>query len=56
VRRLSVAIWQPWVSWAYSAGFYRNTEADIRAAVLELLDARFVVDDLIQLLTVRASE
>ncbi len=56
LRRLSVAIWQPWVSWAYGAGFDRNTAAHIPAAGLELLDARFVVDDLIQLLTVRVPE
>jgi ubiquinone/menaquinone biosynthesis C-methylase UbiE len=56
LRRLSVALWQPWVAWAYGAGFDRNTVAHIPEAGLELLDARFVVDDLMQLLTVRVLE
>lgn len=53
LRRLSIAVWQPWVAWAYGAGFDRNTEAHVSEAGLEILDARFVVDDLVQLLTVR---
>ena len=35
------------------ASFDRNTAAHIPEAGLELVDARFVVDDLMQLLTVR---
>ena len=27
LRRLSVAVWEPWVAWAYGAGFDRNTAA-----------------------------
>lgn len=53
LRRLSVAMWEPWVAWAYGAGFDRNTAAHAPQAGLELLDTRFVVDDLMQLLTVR---
>jgi ubiquinone/menaquinone biosynthesis C-methylase UbiE len=53
LRRLSVALWEPWVGWAYGAGFDRNTAAHIHEAGLELLDARFVVDDIMQLLTLR---
>jgi ubiquinone/menaquinone biosynthesis C-methylase UbiE len=53
LRRLSVALWQPWVAWAYGAGFDRNTAAHIPEAGLELLDAKFVADDLMQLLIVR---
>ncbi|MCC6718309.1 MAG: class I SAM-dependent methyltransferase [Acetobacteraceae bacterium] len=56
LRRLSVALWQPWVAWAYGAGFDRKTAAHIPQAGLELVDARFVVDDLIQLLTVRVPD
>jgi ubiquinone/menaquinone biosynthesis C-methylase UbiE len=52
-RRLRVAVWKPWVAWAYSAGFDRNTAAHLPEAGLEMLGARFVVDDLMQLLTVR---
>lgn len=56
VRRLSVALWRPWVAWAYGAHFDRNTATHIPEAGLELLDARFVVYDLMQLLTVRVPE
>lgn len=53
LRRLSVALWEPWVAWAYGAGFDRNTAAHIPEAGLELVEARFVVDELMQLLTIR---
>jgi len=53
LRKLSVAVWEPWVAWAYGAGFDRNTAAHVSAAGLELVEARFVVDELMQLLTVR---
>jgi ubiquinone/menaquinone biosynthesis C-methylase UbiE len=53
LRRLSVALWKPWVAWAYGAGFDRNTAKHVPEAGLELVGARFVVDDLMQLLTVR---
>jgi ubiquinone/menaquinone biosynthesis C-methylase UbiE len=53
LRRLSVAVWAPWVAWAYGAGFDRDTAAHVPEAGLELLDARFVVDDLMHLLAIR---
>jgi len=53
LRRLSVALWEPWVAWAYGAGFNRHTELHVPEAGLELLDTRFVVDGLMQLLTAR---
>jgi ubiquinone/menaquinone biosynthesis C-methylase UbiE len=56
LRRFSVALWKPWVAWAYGAGFDRNTAARIPEAGLELIDVRFVVDDLLQLLTVRVPD
>src|SRR5215472_14324422 len=49
LRRLSVAVWEPWVAWAYGASFDRNTAVHVVEAGLELLDARFVVDDLMQM-------
>lgn len=51
-RRLS-RIWQPWVGWAYGASFDRHTESYIPKAGLELVESRFVFDDLIKLLTLR---
>jgi ubiquinone/menaquinone biosynthesis C-methylase UbiE len=52
-RRLLSHIWQPWIAWAYGASFDRDTERHITTAGLELIDSRYVVDDLMKLLTVR---
>jgi len=41
LRRLSVALWRPWVAWAYGASFDRNTVAHVAEAGLELVDAKF---------------
>jgi len=52
-RRFLARLWEPWIAWAYGASFDRNTEAYIRPAGLELVEARFVVDDLIKLIEAR---
>ncbi|MFZ0842034.1 MAG: class I SAM-dependent methyltransferase [Xanthobacteraceae bacterium] len=52
-RRAVTKLWEPWVHWAYGASFDRNTEQYIPAAGLQLADSRFVVGDLIKLMTVR---
>jgi ubiquinone/menaquinone biosynthesis C-methylase UbiE len=53
LRRIVSYIWQPWINWAYGASFDRQTERHVPAAGLELLESRYVVDDLLKLLTVR---
>lgn len=53
LRRIVSSIWQPWIKWAYGAGFDRHTEQHVPAAGLELIESRYVVDDLLKLLTVR---
>jgi ubiquinone/menaquinone biosynthesis C-methylase UbiE len=53
LRRIASRIWQPWVAWAYGASFDRNTEQYVPAAGLELVESRFVVDDLVRLLRLR---
>ncbi len=53
LRRIVATLWEPWVGWAYGAGFDRRTEQHIPEAGLELVEARFVVDDLMKLLTAR---
>jgi SAM-dependent methyltransferase len=53
LRRIISYIWQPWIKWAYGASFDRHTERHLPAAGLELLESRYVVDDLLKLLTVR---
>ena len=54
LRRIVSRIWQPWVTWAYGASFDRQTEKYIPTAGLELVESRYVVDDLVKLLTVRS--
>jgi demethylmenaquinone methyltransferase/2-methoxy-6-polyprenyl-1,4-benzoquinol methylase len=53
LRRTIAAMWEPWMVWAYGAGFDRQTEKHIPEAGLELLEARYVVDDLLKLLIAR---
>lgn len=53
-RRFLARLWEPWVAWAYGAGFDRPTERAIGEAGLGLVEARFVVDDLVKLLSARA--
>jgi len=54
-RRILSRIWQPWIAWAYGASFDRHTERHIPEAGLELVESRYVVDDLVKLLTARRS-
>jgi ubiquinone/menaquinone biosynthesis C-methylase UbiE len=53
LHRLISYLWQPWIRWAYGASFDRDTERHIPSAGLELLESRYVVNDLLKLLTVR---
>jgi ubiquinone/menaquinone biosynthesis C-methylase UbiE len=52
-RQLMARLWEPWMRFAYGAGFDRRTEAHVAEAGLEVVEARFVVDDLIKFLTLR---
>jgi ubiquinone/menaquinone biosynthesis C-methylase UbiE len=54
LRRTLSYIWQPWIGWAYGASFDRNTERHVPEAGLELVESRYVVDDLVKMITVRA--
>ena len=53
-RRFLAGLWAPWVAWAYGASFDRHTEARIGPAGLDLVESRFLVDDLIKLIEARA--
>jgi ubiquinone/menaquinone biosynthesis C-methylase UbiE len=53
LRRALARLWEPWMAWAYGAGFDRRTEEHVPEAGLEILASRFVVDDLIKLIEVR---
>jgi len=56
LRRLISYIWQPWIGWAYGASYDRHTEQHVPTAGLELVESRFVVDDLLKLITARVPE
>jgi ubiquinone/menaquinone biosynthesis C-methylase UbiE len=53
LRRAMTYLWEPWVNWAYGAGFDRETERHVPEAGLQLIEARFVADELIRLLAAR---
>lgn len=52
--RAMTRLWEPWVRWAYGAGFDRQTERKAPEAGLQLFESRFVHDELIKLLGARA--
>jgi ubiquinone/menaquinone biosynthesis C-methylase UbiE len=54
LRRAMTHLWEPWVYWAYGAGFDRQTERKAPEAGLQLFESRFVHDELIKLLGARA--
>ena len=54
LRRFLTRVWEPWVAWAYGAGFDRQTEKHVPEAGLQLFESRFVSDELIKLLGARA--
>jgi ubiquinone/menaquinone biosynthesis C-methylase UbiE len=53
LRRAVSRVWQPWIAWAYGASFDRQTEQHAVVAGLEIAESRYVVDDLLKLLTLR---
>ena len=53
MRRAVTRAWEPWVAWAYGAGFDRRTEERVPEAGLEVVESRLVVDDLIKLISIR---
>jgi hypothetical protein len=55
VRRFVGRLWEPWIAWAYGASFDRRTEEHIPEAGLKLMEARFLVDDLVRLISARAA-
>lgn len=54
MRRAVTRLWEPWIAWAYGAGFDRRTEEHVAEAGLEVIGSSFVVDDLIKLISIRA--
>jgi ubiquinone/menaquinone biosynthesis C-methylase UbiE len=54
LRRAMTRLWEPWIHWAYGAGFDRQTERKAPEAGLQLFESRYVHDELIKLLGARA--
>jgi ubiquinone/menaquinone biosynthesis C-methylase UbiE len=53
LRSFIARLWEPWMAFAYGAGFDRRTQAHLRDLGFEIVESRFVVDDLIQMIEVR---
>jgi ubiquinone/menaquinone biosynthesis C-methylase UbiE len=53
VKRFVMRLWAPWVRLIYGAAFDRHTERYVAAAGLELVEERFVFQDIIKLLVLR---
>src|SRR5258707_10093708 len=56
LRRAMTHLWEPWINWAYGAGFDRQTEKHAPEAGLQLFESRFVHDELIKLLGATAKD
>ncbi len=54
--RAVTRLWEPWVRWAYGAGFDRRTEEHVPEAGLRLVQSRFVLRDLIKIIEARSAE
>jgi ubiquinone/menaquinone biosynthesis C-methylase UbiE len=52
-RRMLTRLWEPWVHWAYGASFDRDVARHMPSAGLELFEARFVIDELVQYVVAR---
>lgn len=52
-RRVITKLWEPWLYWAYGAGFDRDTEARVLHAGLRVVASRFVSGDLIKMIAVQ---
>jgi ubiquinone/menaquinone biosynthesis C-methylase UbiE len=52
-RGFVAKLWEPWMHWAYGAGFDRETEAHASAVGLPLIERCYVVPDLLLFLRLR---
>jgi ubiquinone/menaquinone biosynthesis C-methylase UbiE len=56
LRNCLARLWEPWMAWAYGAGFDRNTEAYIPASGLERIGSHDVVPDLLRFVELRVPQ
>lgn len=52
-RAFVARLWEPWMAWAYGAGFDRQTEEHVGRTGFRVVRSRFVVPDLIKMMTLR---
>lgn len=55
LRGAIARLWEPWMNFAYGAGFDRQTERHVSEAGLTILRTRFVSADIIKLIEARAN-
>ena len=55
-KRFVMRLWEPWVRYAYGATFDRHTERYIPRAGLEIVEHRFLFQDIIKLIVARRPE
>jgi ubiquinone/menaquinone biosynthesis C-methylase UbiE len=55
-RAFAARLWEPWMAWAYGAGFDRRTEEHLMKTSFEVIESRYVVPDLMKLITARVPE
>lgn len=55
-KRQIMRLWAPWVRWAYGARFDRDTERYVPVAGLEIIEKRFLFQDIIKLIVARSVE
>jgi ubiquinone/menaquinone biosynthesis C-methylase UbiE len=53
-RAFVARLWEPWMAWAYGAGFDRHTEERVAETSFDVVESRFVVPDLLKMITLRA--
>lgn len=53
LKRFVMRLWTPWVRFMYGAAFDRHTEQYVEAAGLELVEDRFVHQDIIKVIVLR---
>jgi ubiquinone/menaquinone biosynthesis C-methylase UbiE len=54
-RAFVARLWEPWMRWAYGAGFDRRTEEHVSETGFSVVESRFVVPDLIKIITLKAT-
>ena len=52
-KRRVMRLWAPWVRWVYGATFDRQTEQYMPAAGLEIVEERFLFEDIVKLIVAK---